>query len=212
MKRGFTLVLLWLCLPVAAWAQKIQLNPNQPVTLRFDNVRLIQPGTPATNVSGLAAQAEFLLDTASTTLTIRLQNLSTASANAVLYGLDLGLPQRLLNRNKLEASFREFPVGGTWLGPTDNAAPTAGLGFSVFAARAAVLQRFEDFLATETALPAGFLPFNQGGTITLRISYSPSGREPVFNIEPRLYFLAPAPSEPLKRRVPLVVGLTPSAK
>ena len=67
------------------------------------------------------------------------------------------------------------------------------------AARAAVLRRFDEFLTTDMALPAGFLQSNQPGTITLRISYSPSGREPVFNIEPRLYFLAPAPSEPRAR-------------
>lgn len=212
MKQLFAVWMVWLCLPLAVWAQKIQLTPSQPVTLRFDNVRLIEKGTPAATFPGVAAQAEFLLDSTSSVLTIRLQNVSTAAANAVLYGLDLGLPQRLLNRNQLEARFTEFPADGSWIGPTDNAAPTAGLGYSTFAARAAVLRRFDEFLTTDMALPAGFLQSNQPGTITLRISYSPSGREPVFNIEPRLYFLAPAPSEPLKRRVPLVVGLTQSPK
>jgi hypothetical protein len=209
MKRFSALLIVWLCLSAGAVAQVLQLTPEQPVTVRFDNVRLLEKGTPPASFPGVAAQAEFLLNATGTILTIKLQNISAASAQAVLYALDLGLPLRLVNRNKLEAQFREFPAGVSWIGPTDNAAPTAGLGFCTFAARAAALQRFDDFLSTTTTLPASFLQTDQRGLISLKLTYSPGGREPVFTIEPRLYFLAPDTKTPQTKRVRLVVTRPP---
>lgn len=195
---------LWLC--GVASAQGFQLSPNQPVTVRFESVKLIEKGTPAANFPGVAAQGEFLLDATGTVLTVRLQNVSTATANATLYALDLGLPQRLVSRNKLEATFSEFPENANWLGPTDNPAPTGGLGFCVFAARAAALQRFEDFLVSSASLPPGFLMANQRGTVTLKLIYLTGGQEATLRVEPRLYFLAPDTKAPQTKRVQLVVS------
>lgn len=206
MKRLSAFLLVWLCLTGAVCAQGLQLTPNQPVTVRFDSVKLIEKGTPAANFPGVAAQGEFLLDATGTVLTIRLQNVSTTAANAALYAIDLGLPQRLVNRNKLTATFGEFPEGETWLGPTDNAAPTAGLGFCTFAARAAALRRFDDFLATSTTLTPGFLPTGQRGTITLKLTYLAGGQEATLRVEPRLYFLAPDTKTPQTKRVQLIVS------
>jgi hypothetical protein len=203
-------VLFWL--PTAALAQVIALAPNQSANVRFDSVRLLEQGTPPANFPGVAAHGEFLLDATGTRLTIRMENVSTATANAVLYALDLGLPLRLVRQEKLEATFSEFPEGATWLGPTDAAAPTAGLGFSTFAARPAMLQRLDDFLTTTTNLPAGFLRPGQRGTITLSLTYLTGTREPVLRIEPRLYFLAPDPRTPQTNRVPLVINGTAQPK
>lgn len=203
--------LLWLSAVTVAHAQVIPLPPKGSVTVRFDQVRRLEKGTPPALFHNVSGQAEFTLDETGTVLTIRLQNTSLPAAGAALYALDIGLLHKLVNQTRMEAAFSEFPAGGTWLGPTDKAAPTAADGFSTFAARAVVLGRMEEFLAAGASLGGGFLQAGQGGVITLRLTFSPTARESLqrpetpLRLEPRLYFLAPDPAAATTSRVRLVV-------
>ena len=205
MKYKTTLLLALFWLAVTAQAQVIPLNTGQSETIRFDNVRLLEKGTPPAAFQNISAQASFALDATGTTLTITLQNTAATQANAALYALDLGLPNKLVNQIRLEASFSEFPDEAEWLGPVDSAAPTAGTGFTTFAARPALFRRLQESLDAKTTLSADFLRAGQSGRITLRLLSSSSARELPLRIEPRLYFLAPDPNAPQIRRVPLVV-------
>lgn len=205
-KSAILPALLWLsAMATAAHAQVIPLSPNRSVTVRFDQVRRLEKGTPPAVFQAVSGQAEFALDETGTVLTIRLQNTSLPAAGVALYALDIGLPHRLVNQTRMEASFSEFPAGGTWLGPTDKTAPTAAAGFSTFAARPVVLGRMEEFLAAGTSLGAGFLQAGQRGVITLKMTFAPTVKESPLRIEPRLYFLAPDPTAAMTKRVRLVV-------
>lgn len=205
-KSVILFILLWLAAAAsAAHAQVIPLAPSRPVTVQLNNVRLLERGTPPAGLQNVSAQAEFALDETGSELTIKLQNTSSPLAGAALYALDLGLPLTLVNQTRMTATFSGFPAGGAWLGPTDNVAPTAATGFITFAARAMVLGRPEELLATTTSLAAGFLQPGQRGTIILRLAIPPAGKDPALNIEPRFYFLAPDPRTPLTKRARLVV-------
>lgn len=205
MKHKTTLLFALLWLAVTAQAQVIPLNSGQSETIRFDHVRLLEKGTPPAAFQNISAQGSFALDATGAILTITLQNTAAAQANAVLYALDLGLPHKLVNQIRMEASFSDYPEEAEWLGPTDSQAPTAGTGFSTFAARQAVFRRLEEALNATTNLPAGFLRAGQGGRITLKLFFNPTARDLPLRIEPRLYFLAPDPNAPQARRIPLTV-------
>ncbi len=204
MKHKPAIFLALFCLAVTARAQVIPVNAGQTETIRFDNVRLLEKGTPAA-FQNISAQASFALDAAGTTLTITLQNTAAAQANAVLYALDIGLPLKLVNQIRMEAAFSEFPDGSEWLGPVDSAAPTAGTGVSTFAARPAVFRRLEESLDAKNNLSADFLRTGQSGRITLKLFFNPTARDLPLRLEPRLYFLAPDPKAPQTRRIPLAV-------
>lgn len=205
-KSTILLALLWLVAAArGAHAQQIPLAPNQSVTVRFDQVRLLEKGTPPVLFQNVSAQGNFSLDETGSVLTIRLQNTSLPAAGVALYALDIGLAHKLVNQTKMEATFSAFPDGGAWLGPTDKSALTAATGFSTFAARAAVLGRMEDLLIATSSLPAGFLQAGQGGVITLKLAVASAAIESPLRIEPRFYFLAPDPRTPLTKRMQLVV-------
>ncbi len=202
-KPAIFLALLWLT--ITARAQVIPVQAGQTETIRFDHVRLLEKGTPPAAFQNISAQASFALDAAGTTLTITLQNTAAAQANAVLYALDIGLPLKLVNQIRMEATFSEFPAGSEWLGPVDSAAPTAGTGVSTFAARPAVFRRLEESLDANNKLSTDFLRAGQSGRITLTLFFNPTARDLPLRIEPRLYFLAPDPKAPQTRRIPLAV-------
>ena len=202
-KTALLFALLWLTL--TAHAQIIPLQPSQSQTIRLDNTRLLEKGTPPAAFQNISAQASFALDETGTTLTITLQNTTAANANAVLYALDLGLPVKLVNRVRLEAAFSNFPDGSEWLGPIDTAAPTAGTGVNTFVARPAAFHRLTELLDASTSLSADFLRAGQSGRITLRLLFTPQAGDLPLRLEPRVYFLAPDPKAPQSARVPLLV-------
>lgn len=205
MKHKIALLTALLWLAVTAQAQVIPINSGQSETIRFDHVRLLEKGAPSGAFQNISAQASFVLDATGTTLTITLQNTAAAQANAVLYALDLGLPNKLVNQIRLEASFSEFPDGAEWLGPVDSATPTAGTGFTTFAARPALFRRLEESFDAKINLPPDFLRTGQSGRITLKLLSSSILRDVPLRIEPRLYFFAPDPNAPQIRRIPLTV-------
>jgi hypothetical protein len=205
MKSITTLLFALLWLNVTVQAQVIPLNSGQAETIRFDHVRLLEKGTPPAAFQNVSAQASFALDATGTTLTITLQNTAAVQANAVLYALDLGLPNKLVNQIRLEVSFSEFPDGAEWLGPVDSATPTAGTGFTTFAARPALFRRLEESFDAKTDLSTDFLRAGQSGRITLKLLSNSVARDLPLRIEPRLYFLAPDPNAPQIKRIPLVV-------
>jgi hypothetical protein len=205
MKYAITLLFTFLWLTVTSQAQVIPLSSGQAETIRFDHVRLLEKGTPPAAFQNVSAQASFALDATGTTLTITLQNTAALQSNAVLYALDLGLPNKLVNQIRLEASFSEFPDGAEWLGPVDSATPTAGTGFTTFAARPVLSRRLEESLDAQNNLSTDFLRVGQSGRITLRLLSNSVSRDVPLRLEPRLYFLAPDPNAPQLKRLPLVV-------
>lgn len=206
MKLRLALLFTVCWLTTTATAQVVTLNTGQSANLRFDNVRLLEKGTPPANLPNINAQASFTLDQMGATLTINLENTAAAAANAVLYALDLGLPLKLVNQIRLEATFSGFPEGGEWLGPVDSAAPTAGTGYCTFASRQALFHRLDESLDASHTLPAGFLRAGQRGTITVKLLSNTLSRELPLRLEPRFYFLAPDANAPQTRRAAMVVS------
>jgi hypothetical protein len=207
MKRKVWLPLLLLTWPAAvapARASVIPLQPGTSVTVIFEGARPLKGRKPGDVVPTAVAQAVFTLDAAGRTLTVTLLNTSPSSGGAALYAFDFGLPFRVISRAALSAAASDFPAGAAWNGPTDQRGVTAGSGACVFAAREAVLGRFEDFLDPQTALPAGFLAAGRGGKITLTIEYPPASQSNAVQplvIAPVAYFLAPGASAPRGERV-----------
>ena len=205
MRLRLALLLAAFWLTTTAAAQVITLNTGQSANVRFDNVHLLEKGIPPAAFQNISAQASFALDATGTVLTITLQN-TAAQANAVLYALDIGLPNKLVNQIRLDATFSGFPEGGEWLGPVDSAAPTAGTGYCTFAARQALFRRLDESLDASRTLPAGFLRAGQRGTITIKLLSNTLSRELPLRLEPRFYFLAPDAKVPQTRRMALVVS------
>jgi hypothetical protein len=67
------------------------------------------------------------------------------------------------------------------------------------------LKRIDDFLSTQTPLPAGFLQPGQQGKITVTIELSAAARGPL-RFTPAVYFLIPDPQAPLEKRLKLVAA------
>jgi hypothetical protein len=204
MKFSCAILCASLCLLLATPATQagvIVLKPGSSVMVSFDDIRLHEKGTPPIVLSGVGALANLSLDESGTILTVTLQNVSLLNTGAALYALDLDLPKKLVNQTHVTATFSNFPGETNWLGPTDQAA----LGSFVFAARAAVLKRLDDFLSMQTQLPAGFLQPGQQGKITITIQLPPDARGPL-RLTPALYFLIPNPQSSQGTRLSLVVA------
>lgn len=180
-------------------ANVIVLKPGASVTISFDDLRRREKGTPPLALLGIGATATLSLDEGGTVLTITLKNASLINRGAALYALDLALPHKLVNETRISASFSGFTGGANWVGPLDK----AELGSFVFAARESVLRRLDDFLSTQTALPAGFLQAGQQGQITITLALPPPARGPL-RLNPVAYFLLPDPQAPLEKRLALV--------
>lgn len=202
MKFNHTILGAFCCLWLAATVTRagvIVLNPGSSVTVGFDDLRVREKGLAPIALPGVGALVTLSLDASGKVLTITLKNISLLNSSAALYALELDLPNKLVNQTRMTASFSGFPGAAKWLGPVDKAA----LGSFVFAARESVLQQLDDFLDTQTLLPAGFLRAGQQGQISVTIALSPEASGPL-RLTPAVYFLIPHPQAPLEKRLALV--------
>lgn len=165
---------------------------------------LTKKATIARVTQMVAARVTLSLDSAGTLLTINVQNIST-SQDAMLYALDLGLPNNFVAINRLEATFSGFPAGARWLGPTDLSGATNGIGTTTMAAREVIAGRMEEYLKPQTSLSAGFLRPGQSGTIRVKITPTAAARQKssLLQVQPVAYFLANAPN-PRNNRIQIV--------
>ncbi|HEX4949116.1 MAG TPA: hypothetical protein VFZ34_20735 [Blastocatellia bacterium] len=203
MKRNttilFLLTLIWALITVPLRAATTPLQPGGSITVdcNLGNV-LTKKKTIATGSQAVAARLTMSLDSTGTVLTINLQNTAT-TPDAVLYAIDLGLPNRFVAVNRMEASFSGFPAGARWHGPTDIAGPTNAIGTSTFAAREVMASRMDDYLPRQKSLSAGFLRTGQSGRITVKITLTAEARQKPLLLNPVAYFLVNDPNSPGNR-------------
>lgn len=192
--------LLGLLLTTPVVAGGVSLKPGTAVTVDCATGHtLTKKATLPTGSLAIVAGVTFTLDSTGTILKITLQNTSVAATGAALYALDLGLPKKLVNILRMEASFGGFPVGTRWYGPTDAADPTNGTGNATFAAREALAGRFDEYLSKEKVLTNGFLQPGQSGTITIKLTLSAEAKKLALDVNPVAYFLVPDPTAQTKR-------------
>ncbi|MFN7930344.1 MAG: hypothetical protein U0Y68_20930 [Blastocatellia bacterium] len=197
-RRIFCLVFSVL-LALPTWAGVTPLQPGGSVTIDCINGNtLTKKATTPTGSQSVSARVTMSLDSTGTVLTINVQNTAT-TAGAVLYALDLGLPNRFVAANRMTATFSGFPTGGRWQGPTDTAGPTNATGTATFAARETMARRMEDYLSTQTNLSAGFLRVGQSGNITVKLILAADAKNKPLLVNPVAYFLVTDPSAPTKR-------------
>lgn len=203
-KRNFialavSLTLFWSLLVIPGDAATTPLQPGKTVTIDCSNGNLLtKKKTTATGSQAVAARLTMTLDDTGTLLTITVQNTAT-TADAVLYAIDLGLPQRFVAVNRLQGSASGFPTGARWYGPTDTAGPTNAIGTSTIAAREVLAGRMEDYLPRSKNLSAGFLRVGQSGKITVKITPTAAARQQALLLNPVAYFLANDPNAPASR-------------
>lgn len=199
----FWLTLVWalLLVPVGAAPTLLQLGGTLTVDCTNGNV-LSKKGTTPTGLQTVAARVTMSLDSTGTVLTLNLLNTATMP-NAVLYALDLGLPNKFVAVNRMEATFSGFPAGARWLGPTDSSAATNGIGTSTLAAREVIAGRMDDYLKPQTSLSAGFLRPGQSGKITVKFTLAASAKQKPLQLDPVAYFLVNA-SNPKDNRIQIV--------
>lgn len=188
---------LSLTVPLGAGVTPLQAGKALTIDCVNGNV-LTKKGTTPTGLQAIAARVVLSLDSTGTVLTVNFQNIAT-TADAVLYALDLGLPNKFVAVNRMDASLSGFPAGARWLGPTDSSGPTNAIGTSTFAARETIAERMEDFLNKQKTLSVGFLQKGQGGTITVKFTPSAQAKNRPLLIDPVAYFLVSDPNAPGKR-------------
>lgn len=194
----FLSTILCVLMVVPAWA-KSSLKPGDILTIDCVNGNLLtKKETKATGLQTVAARVTLSLDSTATVLTVNVLNTATAT-DAVLYALDLGLPDKFVTVNRMTATFGGFPTGVRWQGPTDSAGLTNGIGNSIFAAREVIAGRMDDYLNRQTKLSAGFLGIGQGGNITVKFILAAEAKNKPLQIDPVAYFLMNDPNAPSKR-------------
>ena len=197
----FVMVGLWLTLPVLSDGTPLQPGRTLTVNCAVEN-ELTKKEVTARTTQQIAARVTLTLDSAGTLLTVTVQNTST-TADAVLYAVDLGLSNKFIADNRLEATFSGFPAGARWLGPTDASGPTNGIGNTTLATREVIAGRVSDYLKPQTTLPAGFLRLGQSGTIKVKITPNPKAKQKLLQVQPVAYFLANG-AKPSNNRIQIV--------
>lgn len=205
MKRNFialvlSLTLLWSLLVLPGRAATTPLQPGGTVTIDCNTGNVLtKKKTTATGSQAISARLTMTLDSTGTILTITIQNTAT-TADALLYAIDLGLPQRFVAVNRMQGSASGFPAGARWYGPTDTAGPTNAIGTSTIAAREVLAGRMDDYLPRSKNLSAGFLRVGQSGKITVKITPTADAKQKPLLLNPVAYFLANDPNTPTSRR------------
>lgn len=204
--RYILLLLLLLSLLIASsiHAGVVPLKPGGAVTITHDNGKVYAKGKAPVNVVNASAKTAYALNKAGDVLTITVENTSPANSGAALYALDLVLPAKLVNRTRMEATFSKFPQSAIWEGPTDKSDALSPTGYCSFAARETILGEIDDYLNLQTKLTDGFLLPGQSGEIVLTFDFSAHGKA-ALQIAPVAYFLAPDPSAPQQKRIPVAV-------
>ncbi len=190
----FWLTVVWALLLVPAGIATTPLQPGGTLTVNcaVEN-ELTKKATTVRATQVVAARVTLSLDREGTVLTINVQNTS-ALPDAMLYALDLGLPNRFVAVNRMEATFSGFPAGARWLGPTDLGGATNGIGTTTLAAKEVIAGRMEDYLKPQTILSAGFLRPGQSGTIKVKFLPTANVKQKALQVQPVAYFLANAPT------------------
>ena len=193
-----TVGLLWLASSV--WGATVPLNPGK--TLTFDcasNYSLTKKESKKLDTQAATASVVLSLDTAGTLLTIDLVNNSPIASETTLYGFDLGLPNKFLSVNRMDATFNLFPARARWHGPTDLANPTNAIGDCTFASRDMIFGNPADFLDKQKTLTASFLPSGQGGRIVVKLAGTMDAKTRPLLVDPIAYFLTNDPNNQNKR-------------
>lgn len=195
----FLFTLLWVLGTVPVGAVPTPLRLGDTVTIDCDIGKILtRRNTTDTGSRAIAARLTMSLDSTGTVLTINVQNTATI-LDAALYAIDLGLPDRFVAINRLDASFSGFPTNARWHGPTDLAEPTNAMGTSTFAAREVLAGRMDEYLPRQRSLSAGFLRIGQTGKITVKLTLVAAARQRPLLLDPVAYFLVNDPNAPNKR-------------
>lgn len=193
-KIRFVIVMVLVLTSIPARAVPTSLKPGESITIDCLNGNVLtKKKTTPTGAQNISARLAMSLDSTGTILTINIQNTSTVP-DAVLYAVDLGLPRKFANVNRMEGSFSQLPAGARWYGPTDASGPTNAIGSSTLAAREVLAVRMEDFLPRQKTLSAGFLRPGQSGIVTIKLTLSKEEKQKTLQLDPVAYFLANDPS------------------